>query len=50
MNWVSVTEIADYILERQVRITNSKLGAISLLNEDQTALTFQAHKFVFSQI
>ncbi len=42
MSWASVREIADYILERQVRITNSKLGAISILNEDQTALTFQA--------
>ncbi len=42
MNWASVKEIAEYILERQVRITNSKLGAISLLNEDETALTFQA--------
>lgn len=42
MSWASIKEIADYILERQVRITNSKLGAISLLNEDETALTFQA--------
>jgi len=42
MNWASIKEIADYILERQVRLTRSKLGAISLLNEDETALTFQA--------
>ena len=42
MSWASVKEIADYILERQVHLTRSKLGAISLLNEDETALTFQA--------
>jgi signal transduction histidine kinase len=42
MSWASVKEIADYILERQVCLTRSKLGAISLLNEDETALTFQA--------
>jgi signal transduction histidine kinase len=42
MSWASIEEIADYILERQVRLTRSKLGAISLLNEDETALTFQA--------
>jgi signal transduction histidine kinase len=42
MSWASVKEIADFILERQVHLTRSKLGAISLLNEDETALTFQA--------
>jgi signal transduction histidine kinase len=42
MSWASIKEIADYILERQVRLTRSKLGAITLLNEDETALTFQA--------
>ena len=42
MSWASVKEIADYILERQVHLTRSKLGAISLLNEDETVLTFQA--------
>jgi signal transduction histidine kinase len=42
MRWASIKEIADYILERQVRLTRSKLAAISLLNEDETAFTFQA--------
>ena len=42
MSWASIKEIADYILERQVHLTRSKLGAISLLNEDETVLTFQA--------
>jgi signal transduction histidine kinase len=41
MNWASIKEIADYILERQVHLTNSKLGAISLLNDDETAFIFQ---------
>jgi len=42
MSGVSITEVSEFALEQQVRITRSKMGSLSLLNEDETALTVRS--------
>jgi PAS domain S-box-containing protein len=39
MNEASLEQIADFVLEQQVRVTKSKIGWLGFMNEDQTVLT-----------
>lgn len=42
MSRASTSEIADYVLEQQVRLTKSAIGAIGFLNEEETMVTVHA--------
>ncbi len=38
----SLKEITDYVLEEGIRLTNSKIGYLAFLNEDETVLTMHS--------
>ncbi len=39
-SWVSEREIADYVLEQQIKLTRSETGAIAFLDEEENILTW----------
>ncbi len=40
--WTSEREIADYVLEQQVKLTRSETGSVGFLDEDERVLTWSA--------
>ncbi|MCE5334818.1 MAG: GAF domain-containing protein [Desulfobacteraceae bacterium] len=42
MAWTSEMEIAEYVLEQEVRLTRSKIGSIGFLDEDEKVFTLRA--------